>query len=117
MYLCLLLNTHVFCETHPLPKVDDVLGQLGGAKIFTNSGFWQISLAKDSRLLTTFITPYGRYCFNKMPFGISCAAEHFQRRISQILEGLPGVVCLFDDILIYGQDEKQHSTCLEAAPD
>ena len=115
------LHTDVLCETHPLPKVDDVLGQLAGAKIFSkldaNSGFWQIPLAKYSQILTTFITPYGRYCINKMPFGISSAAEHFQRWMSQILEGLPGVVCFFDDILIYGQDEKQHSTCLEAVPD
>ena len=59
------LNAHVLCEAHPLPKVDDVLAQLAGAKIFskldTNSGFWQIPLAKSSCLLTTFIIPFGRF--------------------------------------------------------
>ena len=58
------LNTHVLRETHQLPKVDDVLAQLAGAKIFSkleaNSGFWQILLAESSRLLTTFITPFRR---------------------------------------------------------
>ena len=57
---------------HPIPKVDDTLAQLAGATLFrkinANSGFWQIPLDEKSRLLTTFITPYGRYFFNKLPF-------------------------------------------------
>ena len=57
------LNANVLKETHPLPKVDDTLAQLAGAKIFSkldaNSGFWQIPLAKNSRHLTTFLTPFG----------------------------------------------------------
>ena len=76
------LNASVLREAHPLPKVDETLAQLSGAKVFSkldaNSGFWQIPLSQTSRLLTTFITPMGRYCFNKLPFGISSAPEHFQ---------------------------------------
>ena len=56
-----LLNESVMREVHPLPKVDITLAQLTGAKLFTkldtNSGFWQVTLAKESRLLTTFIIP------------------------------------------------------------
>ena len=74
------LNENVMREVHPLPKVDDILAQMSGARIFSkldaNSGFWQIPLAKESRLLTTLLTPYGRYCFNKLPFGICSAPEH-----------------------------------------
>ena len=113
------LNENVLREVHPLPKVDETLAQLSGAKVFSkldaNSGFWQIPLAKDSRLLTTFITPFGRYCFNKMPFGISSAPEHFQKRMSQLLTGLHGVLCLMDDVLVFGKDEKEHSDRLDAA--
>ena len=73
------LNQSVLREVHPIPKVDDTLAQLAGATVFSkidaNSGFWQIPLSKESRPLTTFITPYGRYLFNKLPFGISCALE------------------------------------------
>ena len=100
------LNESVLREVHPIPKVDDVLGKLAGATVFSkldaNSGFWQIPLAAESRLLTTFITPFGRYCFNKLPFGISSAPELFQKRMSKLLEGLDGVVCLMDDVLIFG---------------
>ena len=113
------LNQSVMREVHPLPKVEETLAQLTGAKLFskldTNSGFWQIPLAEESRLLTTFITPFGRYCFNKLPFGIASAPEHFQKRMSRILEGLDGVVCQVDDVLIHGGSEEEHDTWLEAA--
>ena len=103
---------NVLREVHPLPKVDETLAQLTGAKVFSkldaNSGFWQISLAKKSQYLTTFITPFGRYCFNKLPFGISSAPEHFQKRMNQILSGLEGVLCLMDDVLVFGKDKEEH---------
>ena len=82
------LNQFIQREVHPLPKVDEILAQLQGAKVFSkldaNSGFWQIPMAETSRKLTTFITPYGRYCFNKLPFGMSSAPEQFQKRMTQI---------------------------------
>ena len=113
------LNQSVMREVYPLPKVDETLAQLYGATIFTrldaNSGFWQIPLSPESRLLTTFITPFGRYCFNKLPFGISSAPEHFQRRMSRILSGLAGVVCQMDDVLIFGCNRAEHDARLEAA--
>ena len=66
----------------------------------------------NSRLLTTFITPYGRFCFNKLPFGITSAPEHFQRRMNEIFNNLPGVVCHVDDILVSGKDKKEHDSRL-----
>ena len=113
------LNENVLRKVHPLPKVDDILAQLSGAKLFSkldaNSGFWQIPLAKKSQPLTTFITPYGRYCFKKMPFGISSAPEHFQKRMSKILSGLDGVLCLMDDILVFESNKEEHDKRLRAA--
>ena len=106
------LNESVLREIHPLPSVDDTLAQLSGAKLFNilnaNSGFWQITLAKNSQKLTTSVTPFETYHFLKMPFGISSAPEHFQKRITAILSGLEGVLCLMDDILIFGKDETEH---------
>ena len=110
------LNESVCRERHVLPAVDHVLAQLSGATVFskldTNSGFWQIRLAEESRKLTTFITPMGRYCFNRLPFGITSAPEHFQRKMSQILEGQEGAVCMMDDILIYGSTQDEHDSRL-----
>lgn len=110
------LNQSVWREVHPIPKVDETLAQLSGPTVFSkldaNCGFWQIPLTPNSRPLTTFITPFGRYCFNKLPFGISSAPELFQRRMNQILEGLEGVLCLMDDVLIFGKDQEQHDAKL-----
>ena len=102
------LNEHVLREVHPLLKVGDILAQMTGAgKLDANSGFWQISLAKTSRHLTTFITPFGRYYFNKLPFGISSAPEHFQKQMSNILSGLEGVLCLIDHVLVFEKDKHE----------
>ena len=95
---------------YPLPKVDETLVELSGATIFTcldgNSGFWKIPLSPESCLLTTFITPFERYCFNKLLFGILNAPEHFQQRMSRILSELAGVVGQMDDVLILGAKEQ-----------
>ena len=112
------LNESVLREFHPLPKVDTTLAQLAGAKLFSkidaNSGFWQIPLSPESRLLTTFITPWGRYCFNKLPFGIASAPEFFQRTMSETLRGLPGVANHTDDSLIFGKTKEEHNARLHA---
>lgn len=112
------LNENVLRQVHPLPKVDETLAQLAGAKIFSkidaNCGFWQVPLEERSRLLTTFITPFGRYCFNKLPFGISSAPEHFQKQMSRILSGLDGVLCQMDDVLVFGKDKPEHDARLTA---
>ena len=84
------------------------------SKLDANSGFWQIPLAKESRPLTTFITPFGRYCFNKLPFGISSAPELFQRRINEILKGLDGVLCQMDNVLISESTQAEHDSRLFA---
>ena len=84
------------------------------SKLDANSGFWQIGLSPESAKLTTFITPFGRFCFNRLPFGISSAPEHFQKRISQVLEGTDGALCQMDDILVFGKTTEEHDKHLEA---
>ena len=106
------LNESVIRERHIFPAVDETLAKLEGARVFTKldatSGFWQVPLHKDSMLLTTFITPEGRYYFKGLPFGISSAPEHFQKRISQLIDGIDGVLCHADDVLITGKDRAEH---------
>jgi hypothetical protein len=114
------LNQAVEREYHPMPCMEHTLGQLKGAKYITKldcvSGFWQIPLSEESKKLTTFITPFGRFCFCRLPFGISSAPEFFQKRVSQVLEGLEGVVNLMDNMLVWGetiqkQTIRQTSSC------
>ena len=106
----------MLCELHPLLKVDETLAQLFGAAVFSkldpNSGFWQIPLERESRFLTTFIIPSGRYCFNKLLFGICSAPELFQKRMSKILHGLDIVRCLMADVLVFGHTREEHDAQL-----
>ena len=120
MRLCIdftKLNESVRRENYPLPTTDQLLAQLDGAKVFSkldcNSGFHQIPLHPDSQELTTFITPFGRYCYKRLPFGISSGPEVFQREMSRILEGIPGVICDIDDVLVFGKDQKEHDERLK----
>ncbi len=112
------LNEWVLRETYPLPKIDNLLAQVNESKYFTkldcNSGFWQEKLDPNSRLLTTFITPFGRFCFNRMPFGIKSAPEHFQKKMQQILEGQEGQLSIIDDVLVHGKTKHEHDTRLRS---
>lgn len=112
------LNKSVKREWHPIPSVEDTLAQLTGARLFTkldaNSGFWQIPLSEESKHLTTFITPFGRFAFNRLPFGITSAPEVFSRIIQNLLRGLDGIVCHMDDILIFGSTRAEHNRRLRA---
>ena len=83
-------------------------------KLDAHSGFWEIPLDEDSKLLTTFVTLFGRCCFNRLPFGISSANEIFQRTMSDILEGLDGVICRMDEILTHGRKHMEHDARVRA---
>ncbi len=111
------LNEAVEREKFVLPTLEDVAPELTGATLFStldaSSGFWQIPLDRESRRLTTFLTPFARYAFKRLPFGITSAPEIYQKKMVQLLEGLPGVKTVMDDILVYG-DENTHDARLAA---
>lgn len=106
------LNKAIKREYYQLPTIEEITTRLAGAKIFSkldaNSGYWQIPLDPASQKLTTFNTPFGRYCFCRMPFGIKSAQELFQKRISQHFRHIPGVEVDIDDILVWGENREQH---------
>ena len=90
------------------------MAQLARVKVFSklnaNSGFWQILLSPQSAKLTTFITPYGRYCFYRLPLA---TPEHFQCCMSDIFSGQEEVVCMMDDIFIRGKTQEEHDQYLQ----
>ncbi|KAK3085333.1 hypothetical protein FSP39_001659 [Pinctada imbricata] len=113
------LNEAVKREHYMLPNLEDIAPKLSGATVFSKldaaCGFHQVPLSEESQKLTTFITPFGRYCYTRMPFGISSAPEIFQRRISEILSGLDGVESIIDDVIIYGKTKSEHDHRLDLA--
>ena len=103
------LNRAIRREHYQLPTIDEVASRLTGAKKFTvcdaKDGFHQILLDDASSYLTTFNTPFGRYRWARMPFGISSAPEVWQRRMHEFVEDLEGVEVIADDFLIAGFGE------------
>jgi len=101
------LNKALKRETYLMPTLDDALPLLGKARVFTvldlKNGYWHVKLDEESSFLTTFNTPYGRFRWLRLPFGLNVSSEIFQRRLHQALEGLEGVVCVADDIVVVGE--------------
>ena len=100
------LNTAIKRPKYQMPTVDEILPKLAKAKIFTvldaKDGFHQVKLDDSGSYLTTFWTPFGRYRYLRLPQGISSAPEEYQRRQTEVLDGLTGVDVIADDILCYG---------------
>ncbi|XP_062603460.1 uncharacterized protein K02A2.6-like [Saccostrea cucullata] len=99
------LNNAIQREHFPLRTVEDVIENMSQAKYFTKldavSGFWQIQLDEASSRLCTFNTPFGRYRFKRMPFGIKSASEVFQNIMSHMLEDITVAEVIIEDILVW----------------
>ena len=111
------LNQGLKRSHYPLPTIEDLLPDLNKARIFSvvdaKNGFWHVELDDESSYLTTFNTPFGRYRWLRMPFGISSAPEEYQRRQDQAIEGLPGVRSIIDDILIFGEGDTDEEAIID----
>ena len=111
------LNKNIMRERYELPTVDATLAQLSGATVFSkldaNSGFYQIKIDENSAKLTTFITPFGRFFYKRLPMGISSAPEFYMRCMAQLTDSLPGTLCLMDDICVFGKDQNEHDDRLQ----
>ena len=110
------LNKAVLREHYKAPTLDELTHKLTGAKVFSKldckTGFWSIKLDNASSRLTTFNTPFGRYRYIRLPFGLKCSQDIFQMRMDQILEGLDGIIAIHDDVTVYGKDEEDHDRAL-----
>ena len=102
----------------PVPKIDEMHANLCGAKIFTTldlrSGYYHITLDKESKTKTAFVTPFGKYEFNAVPFGLAQAPAYFQQLISIVLQDCSDFVMAYlDDIIIFSQNEEDHLKHIE----
>lgn len=93
------LNDNIKREHYQIPAREEIISEMAGARYFTkldaSQGFWQLRLEENSTKYCTFNTPYGRYCYLRLPFGIKSAPEIFHRAMEQIIEGLEGVLSLY----------------------
>lgn len=106
------LNKSICTKSNPIPTIDEIALKLKGKELFTvvdmKEGFYHIPLDEASSKLCTFITPFGKYRFIRLPFSLSCSPEVFQRVNKNIFKGLQ-VGIYFDDCIIAGKDEEEHN--------
>lgn len=111
-------NQAVERENHPLPTVEDLMPLLCHSKWFSRidvrQAFHQVEISENSRHITTFICKKGLFRYTRLMFGITCAPELFQKIMEQILSNCDGCFNFIDDILVFGRDESEHDTRLEA---
>lgn len=102
------LNDAIEMEHYPMKTIEEVMTQMPGAKVFSTldaqCGYWQVKLDKSSELCT-FNTPFGRYAYKRLPFGINTAGEIFQRLMTEMFKDKEGVEVIVDDIFVWGNDE------------
>ena len=114
------LNRALKRPHHPTKTVEEVASRMTGATVFSvldaRSSFWQIPLDHESSLLTTFGTPYGRYRFLRMPYGICSASDVYQKAMEHLFADLPCSI-IVDDIIIGGRDKDEHDRNLRKVLD
>ena len=113
--LCLdpkVLNKAIERDQWYARTLDDILPELAQSKYFTvkdeKSGFCHILLDLRSSLLPTFNTPWGKYRWLRMPFGLKVSGDVFQERLNRVLRLVPGILGIADDIVIHGATENTH---------
>lgn len=113
------LNEITEFENYPLPRIDEILDQLGNARCFTvmdlTAGYHQIPIKREDQYKTGF-TAFGKhYEFIKLAFGLQTAAQNFQKIMNDVLDELIGSACYvyLDDIIVYGRTREEHSVNLK----
>ncbi|OIR56572.1 MAG: uncharacterized protein A8A55_2680, partial [Amphiamblys sp. WSBS2006] len=108
------LNAITETERHPMPTLQQVFTSLAGARYFSvldlTKGFWQLPLTPSDADKTTFVTKFGSFKWNVMPFGLKNAPALFQRMIDGVLDPVKGICAMayIDDIIVYSKTREEH---------
>ncbi|GMF43140.1 unnamed protein product [Phytophthora fragariaefolia] len=106
------LNKFLSRSPYFVPKIREILLRLGKAKCMStldaNMGYFARRLAPQSRSVTAFCLPFGKFQFKRLPMGISTAPDEYQSCIERILRDLPFVIVYLDDVLIFSENETEH---------
>ena len=96
----------------PMPKVEDIFSQLNGAEYFSTldlrAGYHHTGLTTDSIPKTAFTSPFGKYEYVKVPFGLAQVPAYFQELMTGVLKDLPFAMAYLDDIIIYSSNPEEH---------
>lgn len=114
------LNNKTVKQAEPIPRIQDTLNQLAGSRWFTvldqGKAYHQGKMSESSKPVTAFVTPWGLYEWNRIPFGLTGAPGTFQKYMNEILHDYRDRFCIpyLDDIIIYSPTFERHLDHLRA---
>ena len=95
-----------------MPRMEDIFSKLNGAKYFStldlHAGYHHSPLEEDSVPKTAYTSPFGKYEYLKVPFGLAQALAYFHELMNKVLKDLPFAIAFLDDIIIYSKTAKEH---------
>ena len=107
-----LFNNAIKRQHHRLPTTEEIISEMSGARYFSKpdaaSGYWQIKVDEYSADLLTFETPFGRFRFKRLPFGIHSVSV-FQAEVASIIADLQGCANSQDDIIVWETTKQEHN--------
>ena len=97
---------------HKIPTLEELNPEFAEARVYSKmdakSGYWLIHLDETSQELTTVRTPFGRYCYRRLLFGLCVSQDLFWQAMDRILTRCPGCVGIADYVIIHGRNNEEH---------
>ena len=113
-----MANRAINRERHPTPTIDDLIHTLNGATVFSKldlrAGYHQLTLAPESRYITTFATHKGLRRYARLNLGTNSASEIFQMVINELIRDIPEALNISDDVIVFGKTQAEHDAALQA---
>ena len=101
---------------HHTPTLEEITHQFAGSQHFSKldakNEYWSVNLDAESQQLTTFNSPFGRFCFQRMPFGLVMSQDVFHQRMDEILDKCTGTLGIADYIAVYRETKTEHDKYL-----
>ncbi|XP_068233540.1 uncharacterized protein [Palaemon carinicauda] len=112
------INNVTIKDSYPLPRIDDILDAIGAAKYLSQidllRGYYQIPLTDRAKLISAFITPFGLFQYERLPFGLTNAPATFQCLVNSVIKDLDGTYVYIDDIVVTSDTLDEHIHRLKA---
>lgn len=103
-------------DAFPIPRLEDCIDRIGRAEVVYKldlwKGYWQLLLTPQAKEISAFLTPYGLYVCNMLPFGMKNVPSTFQRLMNTITNGLSSVVTYIDDVVVHSSFLEEYLTTL-----